>query len=177
MVSDMADSFSTCLAFTLSVEGGWADNPLDPGGCTMQGLTLPTFRQWKRNDRLSCADLHAVTAEDVHEFYYDQFWLKTEALSLPLGVDLMVFDAAVNMGISGSIKLLQRQVNVVADGDIGTLTLAAVLLLEPSTLVSVLSTAQISFYEALSDFDVFGNGWLNRVNARCAAATSMMSIA
>ncbi|MCP8894345.1 hypothetical protein KYK29_05335 [Shinella daejeonensis] len=41
-------NFVACLNETLKWEGGWADHPKDPGGATMKGITLATFRRWCR---------------------------------------------------------------------------------------------------------------------------------
>ncbi len=41
-----ACNFAIALAFTLGQEGGWSDDPNDPGGATNQGITLATFRDW-----------------------------------------------------------------------------------------------------------------------------------
>jgi hypothetical protein len=48
----MDDNFDTCLAFTLKEEGGYSDNPADPGGATNMGITLATYRQWADNPKL-----------------------------------------------------------------------------------------------------------------------------
>jgi lysozyme family protein len=48
----MADGFDACLAFTLREEGGYVDDPADPGGATNMGITLATYRQWSDNPQL-----------------------------------------------------------------------------------------------------------------------------
>ena len=48
----MDDNFDACLAFTLKEEGGYSDNPADPGGATNMGITLATYRQWSDNPTL-----------------------------------------------------------------------------------------------------------------------------
>lgn len=173
---NMADSFPTCLAFTLREEGGWIDNPLDPGGATNCGITLASFRDWKQNPLLECSDLRAIGADQVHEFYYTVFWLAMEAPNLPLGPDLMLFDQAVNSGVSRSIKILQGVLDIPIDGEIGPLTLAAVLAVDPAVLVTSLTAAQIVFYQNLAEFTVFGTGWIKRVEARQIAATALMTV-
>lgn len=173
----MADNFDACLAFTLKEEGGWSDNPNDPGGCTMQGITLASYRDWKNDSTLSCEDLHVVTSEDVTAFYHDEYWDRSHAESFPFGVDLMVMDAGVNMGLGRSAKILQEQVGVAADGAIGPATVAAVLAIDPSILIDSLAKAQLEFYYSLADYAIFGQGWINRVSARHTAATAMSKIA
>lgn len=172
----MADNFSSCLSFVLQAEGGWAFNPRDPGGCTMFGITLPSYRDWLHDSTLTCSNLHVTTSEKVHDFYLEMFWQKTEAQQLPLGVDLMVMDAAVNMGVSRSIKILQNQVKVLDDGVIGPLTLAATINIEPVVLIDDLAISQIAFYRSLDNCSIFGNGWINRVHARRQTAIEMLSI-
>jgi lysozyme family protein len=170
----MADNFHGCLAFVLTAEGGWTDNPNDPGGCTMRGITLAAYRAWKRNPDVTCAELYVVSAPNVTGFYYDEYWVPMWAQKLPAGVDLMVMDAGVNMGVSRSLKLLQGQIGVAEDGVIGPSTLNATLNIEPAILVDSLAQTQTEFYQSLADYTIFGEGWLNRVNARHAAAVAML---
>ena len=173
----MANNFAPCLAFVLKAEGGWSDNPNDPGGCTMHGITLASYQEWKHNLALTCSDLHVISETEVTDFYYDEYWIPSHGASMPLGVDLMVVDAGVNMGLGRSAKILQAQVGVTADGAIGPATLTAVLAIEPTILIDALTQAQINFYYGLADYAIFGQGWINRVNAREAAALVMSKIA
>ena len=57
------DDFQTCLAFTLSQEGGFVDDPYDPGGATNMGITLATYQEWFPNGTV--ADLRAIDAATV----------------------------------------------------------------------------------------------------------------
>jgi lysozyme family protein len=45
---------------------------------------------------------------------------------------------------------------------------------DPRTLVNDLADRQADFYRSLADFDTFGAGWLNRTEARRAAALAML---
>jgi lysozyme family protein len=170
------DNFQQILTFVLKEEGGWSDNPNDEGGCTMQGITLASYRAWKNNPNLTCAQLYVVSAPEVTNFYHDQYWVPTLAQQLPAGVDLMVVDAGVNMGVSRSVKLLQKQVGVDEDGVMGPSTINAVLNIEPAILVDSLAQTQTTFYHDLAGYAIFGAGWINRVNARHSTAVSMLMI-
>lgn len=169
----MVNNFGGCLAFILQAEGGWSDNPDDPGGCTMRGITLQSFRLWKGNTQLTCADLNKVTAEDASAFYHQEYWVPLHGDALPPGVDLMVIDCAVNIGAPRSVRLLQEHVGVPVDGLFGPHTLASVLHAQPVPLIDDLAAAQTKLYQGLTEFAIFGQGWLNRVNARHRAARSM----
>lgn len=174
----MADSFTACLAFVIKAEGGWSDDPHDAGGCTMVGVTLPSLQGWKHDHTLTCDDLRLVTAQEISDLYYQTFWLPCHGQIMAAGVDLMVFDAGINMGLGRSIKILQRclDLTIDADGIIGMQTIAALIKIEPSALIEALARAQIAFYQSLPSFSNFGHGWINRVNARHAAAIAMMSL-
>ena len=55
-----ADNFDTCLAFTLKAEGGYSDNPADPGGPTNMGITLATYRQWSDDPNLAALQVQDI---------------------------------------------------------------------------------------------------------------------
>ena len=113
------NNFPACLAFTLTQEGGWSNNNSDPGGCTMKGVTLATYRSWKQDPTITCAELRNISSDDVSALYQQDYWTPVHGNSLPTGVDLMVWDMAVNAGVGGSAKLLQATVGVTVDGGIG----------------------------------------------------------
>jgi uncharacterized protein (TIGR02594 family) len=169
-------SFDEALAHVLAMEGGWTDDPHDPGGPTNYGITLATFSA-HTNRQLTAqtlhdlkADLRAITPATVRAIYRERYWqpCMAQALSPPLA--LMHFDAAVNHGVGGAARLLQRAVEVDVDGDIGPLTLAAAHR-QPVEEVLLRYAAQRRLrYRSLGHFWRFGRGWLARVDATLAAA-------
>jgi len=174
----MADTFDTCLAFTLREEGGYVDDPADPGGATNMGITLVTYRQWSENPNLGPTQVQGMTERTARAIYRSLYWNPLRADALPSGVDLSVFDMGVNAGIWGSARLLQRAVGFTGeevDGCIGPETLAAAGKWDPRTLVNDLAKQQLAYYRTLSDFPTFGTGWLNRTEARHQAALAMIA--
>lgn len=174
----MADTFDTCLAFTLREEGGYVDDPADPGGATNMGITLATYRQWSDNPGLGPADVREMTERTARAIYRSRYWNPLRADALAPGVDLSVFDMGVNAGIWGSARLLQRALGLTGeqvDGCIGPETLSAAAKFDPRTLVEDLADRQAAYYRSLSDFPTFGAGWLNRTDARRAAALAMIT--
>ena len=173
----MADTFETCLAFTLREEGGYVDNPADPGGATNMGITLATYREWSDNPALGPAQIQAISARTAQAIYRSLYWNPLRADALPRGVDLSVFDMGVNAGNWRSARLLQRALGFTGDqvdGSIGPETLDAAARFDARMLVEDLSARQADFYRSLSGFDIFGAGWLNRTSARRAAALAML---
>ena len=169
----MSDNFTACLAFTLKAEGGFVDDPYDPGGATNKGITLATFQAFTGNPDATPTDLKLIEDTTVSDIYQSGYWAPARAAELPPGVDLMTFDMAVNSGAREAILLLQRAAKVHQDGIIGPITLAAVQAVDPLALVLSLGSAQYWFYRGLPTWQHFGRGWASRVKAREDAATTL----
>jgi lysozyme family protein len=173
----VADDFDACLAFTLKQEGGYSDDPADPGGATNMGITLATYRQWADDPNLGPLQVQDISERTARAIYRSLYWNPLRADALPAGVDLSVFDMGANAGIWGSARLLQRALGFTGeevDGCVGPETLGAAAKCDPRTLVDDLAERQAAYYRSLSDFPSFGRGWLNRTAARREAALAMI---
>lgn len=164
-------NFPACLAFTLAQEGGWSDRPRDKGGPTNRGITLATFREYFSGATLD--DLRVITDDQVTDIYRDGYWKTVRGDDLPAGVDLSVFDMAVNAGPDRSIRLLQDATNVTVDGILGPISMQAITAIDPAVLIGKLSRQQSFYYDGLLRFDTFGRGWITRTNQRRAAALQL----
>lgn len=98
--------------------------------------------------------------------------------ALPAGLDLAVFDLAVNSGPGRAARLLQRALGLAEDGVIGPQTLAAAASRDPAATVRALTRERLSFLGRLPTWKTFGRGWRRRVEdvetqalALAAAAT------
>ena len=167
-----ASDYPSCLAFVLEREGGYVDDPLDPGGATNLGITLATLGAW-RHTAVTKDDVKNLTTADADAIYRANYWNAVHADNLPAGVDLMVFDCAVNTGNGRSARMLQAAVGATQDGAIGPATLAAVNAKDPKALIADLAARRIAFYQSLSTFDHFGKGWVARTNAAKALALQL----
>jgi hypothetical protein len=172
VVASEAD-FATCVAFVLQQEGGFVDNPADPGGATKYGITLKTLEDWRR-EPIDVETVKALTREEAVEIYRTRYWNAMRCGELPRGVDLMVLDCGVNAGPRRSILELQKAVGVAADGIIGPVTLGAVRSTNARALVARLSVLRLQFYQTLATWPTFGRGWTNRVDAAQRAALQMI---
>jgi lysozyme family protein len=190
----MIGNFAPCLSFTLREEGGFSANPRDPGGATMQGITLETLRHFTGQKSLGVSDLKAMSTNLRDQIYLEGYWNPICGEDLPLGFDLMVFDMAVNAGPATSAKLLQRVLHVEADGRIGPATRAAIdrylwtdaefyrnsPLVWPAPsrvqqLLHILCLQQNAYYMQLG-LATFRKGWVSRTNRRYDAALAMTGI-
>jgi lysozyme family protein len=173
----MEDRFGICLAFTLRAEGGYVDDPADPGGATNMGITLATYREWSDDPRLGDLQVKDMTQKTAGAIYRSLYWNQLRADALPPGVDLSVFDMGVNAGIWRSARLLQRALGFTGeevDGSIGPETLVAADRFDARTLVSNLADRQAAYYRSLANFSIFGSGWLRRTKTRRDAALAMI---
>jgi hypothetical protein len=116
--------FAACLEEVLWHEGGYADNPRDPGGATNLGITIATLGEW-RGRAVTKADVKALTREEAAAIYRARYWKRVRGDALPAGLDLAVFDFAVNSGPARAVKALQRELGVAQDGLVGPVTLGA----------------------------------------------------
>jgi lysozyme family protein len=168
----MKDVFPKALKMVLHHEGDWADHPADPGGATMKGVTLKTFSDYLGREA-SKDELKAISDGQLQAIYKKGYWDKISADSLPVGVDIVVFDMAVNGGPGRAAKLLQKAVGVNPDGGIGPMTLAAVASQPAADTIVAFSNARREFYRSLPTFETFGKGWLRRVDEVEAEALKM----
>ncbi len=167
-----ADRFGRCLDIVLRHEGGFSNDPQDPGGATMMGITRATLSAW-RGAPASEEEVRALTEEEAREIYRANYWNVLRCDQLPAGIDLTVFDFGVNAGPGAAARLLQRAVGVRADGAIGPITVAAAHAAEPGPCVDRLARLREDHYRALPTFARFGRGWLRRTDEVRRAAHAM----
>ena len=158
-----ASRFEDCLAVILAAEGGFVNDPRDPGGATNLGITARTLAAW-RHAPVGTEDVRHLGRGEAAAIYRAHYWNTIRGDDLPAGVDLMVFDFAVNAGPARAVRLLQEAVGAFPDGAIGPATLRAVRGVDDTAaLVDRLAAGRIAFYRSLSTFAAFGRGWVKRV--------------
>ncbi|TSJ62223.1 hypothetical protein FO470_11725 [Starkeya sp. 3C] len=166
-------SFEGALRRVLAHEGGYADHPADPGGATMKGITQRVYDGWRRRQGLPARAVRRIAAGEVAAIYRRQYWDAVRADDLPAGLDYCVFDGAVHSGPAQAAKWLQRGLGVVADGQVGEATLAALAGRAPAALVDAVCDRRLAMLRGLRTFPTFGAGWTARVAEVRAAARSM----
>lgn len=104
-------------------EGGFVDDPDDPGGATNFGVTIGTMKALKLDinldGRVDVKDVKLLTVEQAVEIFKKNYFLKPKIWMLPEMLQPSVFDMYVNAG-SRAVKLLQRTVNTAGFGPIST---------------------------------------------------------
>ena len=127
----MKNSFDKGFAFVIGAEGNLTDDPNDPGGLTKYGISHRAYHQ---------KDIRNLTLDDAKAIYKADYWDKCNCDALFYPLDIIVFDTAVNMGVS-----VAKRIPIV------DLTLQDYLL------------ERIRLYTEMKKFSLYGRGWINRV--------------
>jgi len=155
----MNDRFNWIIKFVLDAEGGYTDDPADPGGETNFGI-----------DKRSHPDvgIKNLTVEQAKEIYWNEYWLKFSCDRFEKPVGEVYFDCCVNTGQKQSNKFLQRAVGTDADGIIGPKTVSKLVVEDPKVLANSIIIQRQRFYENLAEkrpaLKKFLKGWTNRNN-------------
>lgn len=157
-------SFEGSLAEVLRHEGGFVQHPADPGGATKHGITRATLSRF-RGRPVSVEDVRALTREEAGTIYRRLYWEPIRGAELPAGIDLALFDFAVNSGPDRAVRRLQDVLGVPADGIVGPRTLAAARNAEAADVIRRLTRARLAFLSGLASWPIFGRGWRSRVLA------------
>lgn len=158
----MKENYEKSLKAVLVHEGGYVNNPKDPGGMTNLGCTKTVWESWVGHP-VDEKTMRGLTPADVAPLYKQKYWDKVNGDDLPAGVDYVVFDCAINSGTGRATKFLQECVDVTADGAIGSGTMAAVKAMPPADLVKKFSEKRLAFLQSLPTWGTFGKGWGSRV--------------
>lgn len=152
MTSFYSPRFLACVGMIIKrIEGGYVNDPSDPGGETKFGISKSAYPN---------LDIANLTEGQAIQLYLDDYWNKSGCDSLPVGMDLWVFDGAINHGVGEAIKLLQGVVGVAQDGVIGPVTAAAAMkLVEPEMYL----VARFQHYMGLAGWAHDNAGWMKRL--------------
>jgi lysozyme family protein len=151
--------FQACLAFTLKYEGGRSNDPHDPGGPTMEGVTQATYDAYRAIKARGRGDVFMIGAAERDEIYRKEYWDRIKGDGLLPGEDLCVFDLAVN---SGPMRASGIRAKILAKPGIST-----------DQLIHKMCAYRLSFLHALPTWRYFGAGWGRRVAACEATAIRM----
>ena len=165
----MLNNFEKSLQYVLASEGLFTDNPLDSGGATMKGITLDTYRLFKKNTHLTPNDLKNISDADISTIYLNQYWNACRCSELPSGIDYCVFDASVNMGYGRATKILQESCGATPDGALGSISMALIRQSDRNLLIKTFSEKKEAFYKSIvankPSQSIFLKGWLARIES------------
>jgi len=160
--------FARSLVRVLVYEGGKVDNPRDPGGRTNFGITQKTYTAWLASKGQDSVDVYKIPIADRDSIYETEYWDRIRGDDMPTGLDLVVFDAAVNSGVGQAGKWLQQALGPsyggLRDGVIGKQTLQAVAgVNDLDSLISAYCSRRLATLQRLKTWNTFGKGWHARI--------------
>lgn len=154
----MKSNYPACLAEVLKWEGGWSNHPSDPGGATMKGVTQKTYDTYRGKSGKAKQSVKYISEAELQDIYRRNYWDAINGDNLPSGVDLAVFDFAVNSGPGRAVKYF--------NGVNGP---------SARTTINALCDKRMAFLRGLGTWKVFGKGWTNRVEGVRTKALRMAS--
>ncbi len=162
--------FERAVSIVLTHEGGYVDDPRDPGGVTKYGISIKFAGSVNLDidgdGETTGEDIRALTRTQAVELYREHFWkpLRCAELGHP-GLALIVFDGGVNHGVRTMARRLQRSAGSTADAVIGPKTIEAVKNWSQHypALIDEVAARRAKLYALTSNFDRYGLGWMRRL--------------
>lgn len=175
----MKSNFEKALATVLVWEGGYVNDPRDPGGATMRGVTQKVYDRYRQQRGGVTKDVRYIDEAELRDIYKAQYWDLIAGDALPSGVDLVVFDYAVNSGATRAGRALQQVCGVRVDGNVGLSTAAAAKAMDAEKLIDGICDERLTFMRRLKTFATYGKGWTRRVEGirKQALAMTTMQVA
>lgn len=146
-------NFDQAFGFVVGAEGGYVNDPHDPGGETRFGISKRAYPN---------EDIKNLSIDRAKQLYRSDCWDACKCDAIPSPLNLYVFDAAVNQGVGVAIKLLQHILGVTQDGVIGPKTLSVASQINVETAALYLADRALR-YANTDNFDRFGRGWFKRL--------------
>lgn len=147
-------NFDQAFEKLIGHEGGYVNNPNDPGGETKYGVSKRAYPN---------VDIKNLTLDQAKDIYRRDYWNPVNCDAMPDAVRFDLFDASVNSGNAQASKWLQQAAGVTADGKIGPRTLAAVNVTDGGVLHSKFNGYRLQFMTDLTTWSSFGKGWARRI--------------
>jgi lysozyme family protein len=147
-------NFLTAFEKLIGHEGGYVNDPRDPGGETKYGISKRSYPN---------VDIKGLTLKDAQGIYYRDYWVASGCEQVPEAVRFDLFDTAVNSGIDRAVKLLQAAAGTAQDGKLGPKTIAAAQAVNGDKLKARYNGARLDFMTGLPTWQTFGKGWARRV--------------
>lgn len=146
-------------------EGGYVNDPKDPGGETNWGISKRSYPS---------VNISELTRDGAKAIYRRDFWDRVNADRLHDGVAFQLFDFAVNSGLDTAVRYLQRAVGVADDGHWGPVSARAAEAMSESDVIMRLCAERLDFMTRLKNWPDHGKGWARRIagNLRYGAEDS-----
>lgn len=167
-----ADNFDEALQRILADEGGYTNDPNDPGGPTNYGITIYDARMyWKRD--ATALDVRNMPIDAAKQIYRTRYWDAMRCDDLPDGLDYAVMDYGVNSGIGRPPRVLEKLMGLTVDGTFDDVLISRIAERDADYLIDKLCDERLAFLQSLRTWRYFGRGWGARVDRVRSVAHKM----
>lgn len=146
--------FDDAVKLILKFEGGYVHNPDDPGRETKFGISKRAYPN---------VNIGLLTEDQAKEIYRMDYWDAVMAEALPEGIRLILFDAAVNHGVSAAVKMLQAAIGMKPTGVMSTSVVVATEHISELQAIDKIAGYRFTRYSSSERWSVFGKGWAKRL--------------
>ena len=154
-------SFDRAFQITVGVEGGYVNDPADPGGETKYGISHRAYPD---------IGIKALTLDQAKAIYQRDYWQPANCDRMPEHIGHLVFDCAVHHGVKTAIKLLQRALRVADDGEFGPVTRGQLLARDTNETADLLMAQRMLYLMTCSAWPTYKLGWAKRCFSVARAA-------
>lgn len=161
----MSELIQTWLSRLFDHEGGYSNDPDDPGGETKYGISKRSYPH---------LDIKNLTLQDAADIYLRDFLAPLKWDLYADGVAFQLLDFAVNSGPPTAIRRIQREVGTKPDGVVGPATISRIFAMSESDLIMLIIASRIEYMTDLKNWPQHGRGWMRRManNLRYGAVDS-----
>ena len=154
-------SFDRAFQLTVGLEGGYSNNPADPGLETRYGISKRSY---------PAVDIKSLTLEQAKAIYQRDYWQPANCDRMPERIGHLVFDCAVHHGVKTAIKLLQRALKVADDGEFGPVTRGQLFARDTNETADLLMAQRMLYLMTCSAWPTYKLGWAKRCFSVARAA-------
>ena len=151
--------FDKCVEIIFTLEGGYVNDPNDPGGETNLGICKRDYPE---------LDIKNLTKDQAKPIYREKYWEAIRGDEIPYPLNLYLFDSAVNQGCDDKAgfatqKMLQEVLNIQQDGIMGRQTMSAISKSNIKWTGIQFMSRRSMRYTGTRNFDKYGRQWFNRL--------------
>lgn len=166
-----AATYEAAMIRVFADEGGYTNDPIDPGGATNWGITIIDARKYWKADA-SPTDVRNMPKSIAADIYRKHYANPMRYDELPAGFDYSVLDAAINSGVGRAPVWAGKALGIAAKS-INDVVAPANAAKDKVAAIQKYWAVRMAFLQSLSTFWRFGKGWTRRVTTGEAAAVKM----
>lgn len=154
-------NFDQAFERLIGHEGGYVNDPNDPGGETKFGVSKRSYPM---------EDIKNLTLDRAKAIYHRDYWGPAGCDAVPNELKFDLFDMAVNSGVTTAVRTLQNAIGATADGVLGPRSLQAINSMPPARIVARFNGWRLAFMANTPQWDKFSRGWARRIAANLKEA-------